>query len=206
MGSVVKAFAPCWSCGRAFWYGVATVPTVPVDRAGQPTSDTGEQAGAYRTAPICPACVDEVNVERVRAGLPPIPYDPHSTPPPSRLLDADVIEQLRADAPTADDLRVLGSVLAMMPGGSALDGAAILANADALADNLRRALDEHQAAAEEADDDEHQAADRPPVQCSHTGCPNPRLRGNYWCRVHRHRHAFDHRLRRALDERYRGQA
>lgn len=68
-----KAYGPCWSCRRSFWYGVATVPALPVDRADRPVDPATTRP--WRTAPICGRCVDEVNVERVRNGLTPMPYD-----------------------------------------------------------------------------------------------------------------------------------
>lgn len=128
----VKAFGPCWSCRTAFWYGVATVPSVPVDRAGKPV----DEAKAYRTAPICGTCADAVNVERVRNGLVPLVHDVVSEPAHA----AEIRAELSADAPTADDFRALGAILSHME-PFAGDAAVILANADTLAGSIRATLD-----------------------------------------------------------------
>lgn len=56
-GGVVSALGPCFVCGRLFWFSPVRVPSIPV-------------AGVRE--PICLACVNDVNPERIAKGLPPI--------------------------------------------------------------------------------------------------------------------------------------
>lgn len=58
--------SPCFGCGRVFDYNPHRVPSIPIE-------------GDRR--PICQACVDLVNPQRIRNGLSPIvplpgAYDP----------------------------------------------------------------------------------------------------------------------------------
>lgn len=68
------AWGECWTCTSWFWYGVLTVPSVPVDRAGRPVEETGTTV--YRLAPICPECLGRVNAARAAEGLALLDADP----------------------------------------------------------------------------------------------------------------------------------
>lgn len=73
------AYGQCWSCPAWFWYGVLTVPSIPVDRHGRAIDDDGG-THVYRLAPICPECVIKVNKDRAANGLPFIDADTAKLP------------------------------------------------------------------------------------------------------------------------------
>lgn len=84
------AYGQCWICPEWFWYGVLTVPSIPVDRAGNAVDDDGGTI-VYRLAPVCPECVGKVNAERAANDLPLIDAD--TTPvPDGHLGPADVAD------------------------------------------------------------------------------------------------------------------
>jgi hypothetical protein len=57
MSLVMWVFGPCFCCGRLFSYSASRVPSLPVHGVREP---------------ICQACVDRVNPDRIAKGLPPI--------------------------------------------------------------------------------------------------------------------------------------
>lgn len=73
------AYGQCWTCPEWFWYGVLTVPSVPVDRAGRAVHDDGGTQ-VYRLAPICPKCVGSINRERAAKHLALIVADTAQVP------------------------------------------------------------------------------------------------------------------------------
>lgn len=73
------AYGQCWTCPEWFWYGVLTVPSVPVDRMGRAIDDDGGTQ-VYRLAPICPKCVGEVNRVRAENDLALFPADSAKVP------------------------------------------------------------------------------------------------------------------------------
>jgi hypothetical protein len=66
----VFVMGPCWSCGALMTYNPVRVPSIPIDPA------TGQPAPHGVRQPICQACVDRANPERVANGLEPIVVHP----------------------------------------------------------------------------------------------------------------------------------
>lgn len=58
--------SPCFGCGRVFSYNPHLVPSLPIAGVRQP---------------ICQACVDHVNPQRIRNGLAPIKPHPNAYEP-----------------------------------------------------------------------------------------------------------------------------
>lgn len=73
------AYGQCWICPAWFWYGVLSVPSIPVDKVGRAIDDDGG-THVYRLAPICPECVIKVNADRAANGLPLIDADTAKVP------------------------------------------------------------------------------------------------------------------------------
>lgn len=64
------ALGLCFTCKQPFAFDPVTVPSVPIDPVTGLPPDLGGDAGRARREPICPDCVQRVNVERQRRGLP----------------------------------------------------------------------------------------------------------------------------------------
>ena len=62
----VFAHSICFGCKQVFSYNPMKVPSIPID---------GERE------PICQACVDRINPERIKNGLPPIVPAPDAYEP-----------------------------------------------------------------------------------------------------------------------------
>lgn len=64
------AYGHCYTCGRLFSFNPNKVPSVPAN-----LTTTGERE------PVCRACIEKANPERVKNGLPPIEIHPDAYEP-----------------------------------------------------------------------------------------------------------------------------
>lgn len=67
---VAYMMSPCFACRRVFCYNPVRVPSLPAN-----VSPTGTRE------PICQACVDRANPERIARGLDPIVPHPDAYSP-----------------------------------------------------------------------------------------------------------------------------
>jgi len=114
-GGANRAYGPCWVCTRGFWYGVDTVPSVPIDLAGRPVEELPERRQVRAQAPLCPECVGIVNRERAANGAPLIPADPYAVistaeTPPQVMEDYPVPQKIPAGS-VGDYLVVNGQII-----------------------------------------------------------------------------------------------
>jgi hypothetical protein len=76
----VFAFSSCWSCKRAFTYDPERVPSIPIDPTTNLPSDLGGDAARVVRQPICRACIDLANAQRLVDGREPIVVLPGAYP------------------------------------------------------------------------------------------------------------------------------
>lgn len=70
MAGYMFVLGPCFGCGQLFTYNADRVPSVP-----------GHLTGTGSREPICAACVERANPERIKNGLDPIVPHPDAYEP-----------------------------------------------------------------------------------------------------------------------------